>query len=238
VMRHSAFVMENPPKMKPPAVRLQLSFDFQLSVPEGLASAEADVLQRTLTEALGTMVLQGLPTIAAKQLARSGIAIEQHSHEVAVSARAPAVEIDRALLVSAAPHLTDDELRRLAGRVVGKLPDKPDERFKALRRQALALANEFRLVPGVVHAVLTSEQPGTLDATINLTNGSVMIESHDRQKRLLPGQHEVVVEVPGAGLRLKASYAGHTISGPVIEVAIAELAAHRDALIGLWQQTS
>ncbi|MDX5444763.1 MAG: transposon-transfer assisting family protein [Zoogloeaceae bacterium] len=224
--------------MKPSAVRLQLSFDFQLSVPEALASADADVLQRTLTEALGTMVLQGLPTIAAKQLARSGITIERHSCAVAASDQAPAVEIDRALLVAAAPHLTDDELRRLAGRVLGKLPATPDEQFKAVRRHALALANEFRLVPGVVHAVLTSEQPGTLDATINLTNGSVMIESHDRQKRLLPGQHEVAVEVPGAGLRLKASYAGHTISGPVIEVPIAELAGNRDALVGLWQQAS
>lgn len=224
--------------MKPPAVRLQLNFDFQLSVPEALASTDPAALQRALTEALGAMVLQGLPTIAAKQLARSGISIDRHSHTLAVSAEAPAVEIDRALLVSAAPHLTDDELRRLAGRVVGKLPDKPDEQHKVVRRQALALANEFRLVPGVVHAVLTSEEPGTLEATLNLTNGSVMIESHDRQKRLLPGQHEVVVEVPGAGLKLKASYAGHTISGPVIEVAIAELARNRDALVGLWQQAS
>lgn len=224
--------------MKPPAVRLQLQFDFQLAVPEQMASADAENLQRALTEALGSMVLQGLPTIAAKQLARVGVSIVQQSHAVAASVDPSTAEIDRELLVAAAPHLTDDELRRLAGRVAGKLPEKPDEQIKTARRHALALANEFRLVPGVVHAVLTSEQPGTLEATLNLTNGSVMIESHDRQKRLLPGQHEVAIEVPGAGLRLKASYAGHTISGPVIEVAVAELARHRDALIGLWQQSA
>lgn len=224
--------------MKPPAVRLQLQFDFQLAVPEQMASADAENLQRALTEALGSMVLQGLPTIAAKQLARVGVSIVQQSHAVAASVDPSTAEIDRELLVAAAPHLTDDELRRLAGRVAGKLPEKPDEQIKTARRHALALANEFRLVPGVVHAVLTSEQPGTLEATLNLTNGSVMIESHDRQKRLLPGQHEVAIEVPGAGLRLKANYAGHTISGPVIEVAVAELARHRDALIGLWQQSA
>lgn len=224
--------------MKPPAVRLQLHFDFQLAVPEQMASADAETLQRTLTEALGSMVLQGLPTIAAKQLARVGVSIVQQSHALAASVDPSTAEIDRELLVSAAPHLTDDELRRLAGRVAGKLPERPDEQIKTARRHALALANEFRLVPGVVHAVLTSEQPGTLDATLNLTNGSVMIESHDRNKRLLPGQHEVAIEVPGAGLRLKANYAGHTISGPVIEVAVAELARHRDALIGLWQQSA
>lgn len=224
--------------MKPPAVRLQLQFDFQLAVPEQMASADAESLQRALTEALGTMVLQGLPTIAAKQLARVGVSIMQQSHAVAASVDPSTAEIDRELLVTAAPHLTDDELRRLAGRVAGKLPERPEEQIKTARRHALALANEFRLVPGVVHAVLTSEQPGTLDATLNLTNGSVMIESHDRQKRLLPGQHEVAIEVPGAGLRLKANYAGHTISGPVIEVAVAELARHRDALIELWQQSA
>ncbi|MDX5363847.1 MAG: hypothetical protein LPJ91_06825 [Pseudazoarcus pumilus] len=224
--------------MKPPAVRLQLNFDFQLAVPDQMAAADAEALQRTLSDALGAMVLQGLPTIAAKQLARVGVSIVQQSHVLAASVDTSAAEIDRELLVAAAPHLTDDELRRLAGRVAGKLPERHDEQIKAARRHALALANEFRLVPGVVHAVLTSEQPGALDATLNLTNGSVMIESHDRQKRLLPGQHEVAVEVPGAGLRLKASYAGHTISGPVIEVPIAELASHRDALIGLWQQSA
>lgn len=224
--------------MKPPAVQLQITFDFDLDVPSEMAASDPAGLQRALTEALGAMVLQGLPTIAGKQLARSGIRIARHAHALSVRVEAPAAEIDRELLTGAAPHLTDDELRRLAGKLVGQLPDKAEDRHKLARRQGLAVANEFRLVPGVVHAVLTSEQPGTLDATLNLTNGSVMIEPHDRNKRLLPGQHEVEVEIPGAGLRVKAGYAGHTISGPVIEVAIAEIARHRDALIGLWQQAS
>lgn len=224
--------------MKSPAVRLQLAFEFQLSVPPELAAADPTALQHALNEALGAMVLQGLPTIASKQLARSGVSIERHSHVLSVSVDASAAEIDRDVLLAAAPHLTDDELRRLAGRIAGKLPAGRDEQIKFARRNALAIANEFRLVPCVVHAVLTSEQPGTLDATLNLTNGSVMIESHDRQKRLLPGQHEVAVEVAGAAAQLKASYAGHTISGPVIEVPVSELTNHRDTLIGLWQQAA
>jgi len=224
--------------MRPPAVQLQIRFDFDLDVPADLATADPDALQRALTDVLGAMVLKGLPAIAGKQLASAGVRIARHAHAVSVRVEPPATEIDRALLTRAAPHLTDDELRRLAGRLAGKLPEQDEERLKVARRNGLAVANEFRLVPGVVHAVLTSDQPGTLDATLNLTNGCVMIEPHDRGKRLLPGQHEVDVEIPGAGVRVRASYAGCTISGPVIEVSIAEIARHRDALIALWQRAA
>lgn len=224
--------------MKSPAVRLHLAFDFDLSLPDQMEPVDPLSLERTLTEVLGAMVLQGLPTIAGKQLARSGISIARHRHAMTVQVDEAADGIDREFLIAAAPHLTEEELRRLAGRVSGKLPDKEDERLKIARRHGLAVANEFRLVTGVVHAALTSEQAGRLDASLNLTNGSVMIEGHDRNKRLMPGQHEVALEIPGAGLRLKASYAGHTISGPVIEVSIAEIAKHRDALVALWQQSA
>lgn len=222
--------------MKSPAVHVKLAFDFQLSIPQEMSELPAEALQQSLTKALGAMVLQGLPTIAAKQLAASGVSIERHSHTITLDVEAAPAALERETLLRAAPHLTDDELRRLAGRLQGPLPDKPDERNKLVRRQALAFANEFRLVSGTVHAVLTSEQPGALEATLNLTNGSVMIEPHDRQKRLLPGQPEVVFAPRGADVKLKAAYAGHTISGPVIEMSIDEIASQRDVLIGLWQQ--
>ena len=83
---------------------------------------------------------------------------------------------------------------------------------------------------------MSNEQPGTLEATLNLTNGSVMIEAHDRSKRLLAGQEDVAIEIAAVAERLPANFAGHTISGPVIEVTVAEISRHRDALIGLWQQ--
>lgn len=225
--------------MKPPSVRLQLIFDLDLTLPADALGSDPAALQRRIAESLGAMVLQGLPTIAAKQLAKADIAVAGSAHRLSVTSIATeAVDpLVREAMVASAPHLTDDEYVRLAVRIGDRLSADPDERSRMLRRQALAIANEFRLVPCVVHAVLTSEQPGTLDATLNLTNGSVMVEAHDRSKRLLPGQHEVEVEVPAAGLRFKASYAGHTISGPVIEAPVCEIARHRDALIGLWQKS-
>lgn len=222
--------------MKPANVRLQLAFDLELSVPDALAGERPDVLQAKLAEALGAMVLQGLPTIAAKQLGKAAVQVVSSRHGLATSVLAAGAGVARAELVAAAPHLTDAELDRLAARSADKLPPAGAERERGLRRQALAMVGEFRLVPCVVHAVLTSEQPGTLDASLNLTNGSVMIEAHDRQKRLLPGQSAVSVDVPSIGVKLGGSYAGHTISGPVIEVTVSELSRHRDALVALWQQ--
>lgn len=228
--------------MKAHTVRLQLIFDLDLTLPADALGSDPAALQRRIADSLGAMVLQGLPTIAAKQLAKTHIAVAGSAHRLSVTrvTTEPTETLDplvREAMVAAAPHLTDDEYLRLAARIGDTLPADSDARVRQLRRHALAIANEFRLVPCVVHAVLTSEQPGALEATLNLTNGSVMVEAHDRSKRLLPGQHEVSVEVPGAGLRLKASYAGHTISGPVIEAPIGEIARYRDALIGLWQKS-
>lgn len=220
--------------MKPSNARMQLVFDFELSVPDELAALDPSALKVRLGEILGAMVVQGLPTIAGKQLAKSGVTIVGQTHQIAAAGMV-ASNIDRAELIAAAPHLTDDELARLAQRAGTKLAGGAEDRLRALRRHALAIANEFRLVPCVVHVVLTSEQPGELSATLNLTNGSIMVEGQDRQKRLLPGQHGVSIEIPAAGVKLPGTYAGHTISGPVIEVAVADIAKHRDVLIGAWQ---
>jgi hypothetical protein len=222
--------------MKPANVRLQLHFDLQLAVPDELAAADPERLRAQLSETLGAMVLQGLPTIAGKQLARADAQVVAHSHVLEATALARTSSVEHDELVTAAPHLTDAELERLLARAGHALPESASERLRALRRHGLAIANEFRLVPCLVHAVMSNDQPGTLEASLNLTNGSVMVESHERNKRLQAGQEDVAVEITAIGVRLPASFAGHTISGPVIEVTVAEIARHRDALIGLWQQ--
>lgn len=222
--------------MKPANVRLQIHFDLQLAVPEELAAADSEQLKARLGETLGAMVLQGLPTIAGKQLARVGAQVLSHSHAIETSALSLTSSVEHDELVTAAPHLTDAELERLVARAGHALPEAASDRLRALRRHGLAIANEFRLVPCVVHAIMSNEQAGTLEASLNLTNGSVMIEAHERGKRLLAGQEGVAVEIAAVAERLPANYAGHTISGPVIEVTVAEISRHRDALIGLWQQ--
>ncbi|AUN95317.1 hypothetical protein [Pseudazoarcus pumilus] len=222
--------------MKPANVRLQIHFDLQLAVPDELATMDPQQLKARLAEMLGAMVLQGLPTIAGKQLARAGVELRAHAHAIQATALSPTSSVERDELVTAAPHLTDAELEGLVARAGHALPEAASDRLRALRRHGLAIANEFRLVPCVVHAMMSNEQPGTLEASLNLTNGSVMIEAHERSKRLLAGQEDVAVEIAGVDEHLPANYAGHTISGPVIEVTVAEISRHRDALLGLWQQ--
>lgn len=224
--------------MKPLPVRLDLAFHLELKLPPELSAADPARLQQQLAEALGAMVLQGLPTIATKQLAKSGVEVKGSGVKLSVQTLTPEISAGlKELLPGVAPHLTDEELRVLTAFAAG-LPGAaaPEELKRALRRKALSIANEFRLVPCRVHALLTSGEAGVLEAVLNLTNGSVMVEAQDRQKRLHPGQSQVGVEVPQAQVSLEGAYAGHTISGPVIEVQVTSMGTHRDALIGLWQQ--
>ncbi len=221
--------------MSQPDLKLSITFEFELSAPGELRELGHENLCKAMHDLLGAMVLQGMPTVTAKQLGKAGVSVLSHHHHLDV-ANAAAAAIPRAEYVAAAPHLTDDELVQLARRTSGKLPVIEGERARVLRRHALALVGEFRMVPCVVHARLSSGKDAQLQGRLNLTNGSVLLGEQDRQSRLQPNQDSLRVEGGGTAVGLKASCAGHTLSGPVIEVPLTELAAHRDTLIGLWQK--
>ncbi len=221
--------------MSQPDLKLSITFEFELSAPNDLRGLGHENLCKAMHDLLGAMVLQGMPTVTAKQLGKAGVSVLSHHHHLDV-ANTAAAAIPRAEYVAATPHLTDDELVQLARRTSGKLPVIEGERARVLRRHALALVGEFRMVPCVVHARLSSGKDAQLQGRLNLTNGSVLLGDGDRQSRLQPNQDSLRVEGSGTGVGLKASCAGHTLSGPVIEVPLTELAAHRDALIALWQK--
>ncbi|THF60661.1 hypothetical protein [Pseudothauera rhizosphaerae] len=216
-------------------VKLQLTFDLDIAAPERLLELDHEALCKTFSEMLGTMVVQGLPTIAGKQLAKAGASVVGHHCHLSATSLA-ARPLAREALVAAAPHLTDAELEQLARSAQGKLPEAPDELQRYLRRQALKLVNDYRMVPCTVAARLTSGSPAQLEGKLNLTNGSVLIGERDRQNRLQANQGAIAVEPLGTGVRLEGICAGHTLSGPVIEVSVAQLAAHRDPLIKAWQE--
>lgn len=214
-------------------IKLQLSFDLDIEAPERLLALAHEDLCKTFSEILGAMVFRGLPTVAGKQLAKAGARIAAHHHHLDVrslSARA----LPREALIAAAPHLTDEELDKLAYQAQGKLPELPDALHRHLRRHALKLVGDFRFLPCTVSAKLSSGAPAKLEGKLNLTNGSVLIGERDRQSRLQANQGAIVVEPADTGVQLEASCAGHTLSGPVIEVSVMQLAAHRDPLIQAW----
>jgi hypothetical protein len=215
-------------------LKLRISFDFDLAAPAALTTTDHEALCRELHASLGSLVFQGMPTITGKQLARMGVTVVGHHHHLDVS-NLDANPIERQDLIDAAPHLTDDELDRLGSRAAVKAPAASAERIRYLRRQALAMINEYRLVPCTVEAKLSSGAPAALAATLNLTNGSVMVAERDRQSRLQGKAGEIAVVVGDGEVRLDASYAGHTLSGPVIEVPVAEIARCRPALLERWQ---
>lgn len=215
-------------------LKITVGFEFELEAPPAFVDASHEKLCKAVQELLGAMVLQGMPTVTAKQLAKAGISVVSHHHHLDVVNSAVAA-VPREELIAAGPHLTDDELDQLGRRSAGRVPLADAERARFLRRHALALVGEFRMVPCVVEARLISGKDGTLDARLNLTNGSVLVSERDRQSRLQANQDGLVVAIAG-DVRLRGACAGHTLSGPVIEVTLGELSAHRDALIAVWQQ--
>lgn len=215
-------------------VRLQLAFTFDLSVPASLAEQHHEDLCKALSELLGPMVFQGMPTVTAKQLGKAGVRVLAHHHHLAAR-ELGAKPVERDALIAAAPHLTDDELLQLERRVRGKTPEAEAELVRFLRRHALAMVNEYRMVACSVDGELTSGQRAQLGARLNLTNGSVLVDDADRQKRLKAGE-PLEVRPLATDIVLAASCAGHTLSGPVIEVDVARLATHRDALVQAWQR--
>ena len=220
--------------MSDATVRLQLHFELELAAPPDLAGLDHAALCRTLSEALGPTVLRGLPVIAGKQLTPLGARVLRHHHRLDAAAQA-ARSIAREQVTQVAPHLTDTEADTLAQRAAARLPAAESEQAAYLRSQALALVNEYRLVPCVVEALLTSGKPARIESKLNLTNGHIFLDASHRQTRLQAGQGALRVSVADTPVVLAAECSGHTLTGPVLDVAVGSLVPHRDVLLARWQ---
>lgn len=215
-------------------VRLKLHFDLDLAVPAQLSALDHERLCKALATALGATVIQGLPVIAGKQLAKAGVTVVgSHHHLDAVSLVMQAV--DRRRIIDVAPHLTDREVVLLATKAAAKLPASPVEAAAYLRRQALALVNEYRLVPCSVAVLLSSGKPARIEGRLNLTNGHIFLGEEHRQTRLQANQGPLQVSIDGTSIVVAADSSGHTLTGPVLDVQVPVLVPHRDALIARWQ---
>lgn len=216
-------------------VRLQIRFDFDLEVPAALATADHAQLCKTLAGALGVAVNQGMPTVSAKQLEKLGIRLVAHHHHLdATNLSAPAVPREAVLAV--APHLTEDEADQVARTAASRMPATAPEQERHLRRAALALVNEYRLVPCQVCAALPNGTPVILQGALNLTNGHVVIGEQHRQTRLRAGSKALPLKIDGTALELAAECSGHTLTGPVLDVAVASLSPHRETLMAAWRR--
>lgn len=218
-------------------LKLRVAFEFDVAAPEALMARDAAALCQKLNDMLGPLVLQGMPKVTTAQLAKAGASVIRHHCSLDAKNLAPAI-IDRALMVAAAPHLTDEEFDDLAGQFTDKAPADLAELQRLLRRRALALVNEYRLVPCQVEGQLNSGgayKDIKLDATLNLTNGSVMVNEPHRQNRLRQGVGVVTLSAADGSVRIVGNCEGHTLSGPVINVPIADIAQSRDILMSLWQ---
>jgi hypothetical protein len=218
-------------------LKLHVAFDFEIDAPEALLAHDHATLCQKLSDMLGPLVLQGMHKVTKTQLAKAGANLVGHHYHLDVkNLSLPA--IDRAVLVAAAPHLTNEELDDLARQIKGKTPEDPAELQRLLRRRALALANEYRLVPCQIEAKLKSGGTFTditIGATLNLTNGSIMVEEAHRHAHLQQGVGVITLVTANGAVRITGNCEGHTLSGPVINVAIADIAKSRDILIQLWQ---
>ena len=215
-------------------VKLQISFDLELSVPEKLRGLDHQALCKVFHALLGMTVIQAVPKVIGKQLTKAGIELVGHHHHLNAS-HSDQAPIDRALLIAIAPHLDDAELGRLSHTLAGAHSTSSGDLPKLIRRKALAIANDYRLVECRVEAILTSGAQVELDATLNLTNGNILVADKDRQHRLKSDQGALKVRIARLDTALNAQLGGQTLSGPVLTVEVGELAKHRDVLIARWQ---
>ena len=221
--------------MSSPNVKLKLQFELELTVPEILGQLDHAQLCKALGNALGPMVIQGLPTISAKQLGKVGIQMCAHHHHLdALNLRTPPV--DPAQIVAVAPHLTDEEVEQVARRASGKMPLNPPEGAAFLRRQALAVVNEYRLVRCIAHGIQINGHPVEIEADLNLTNGHLFLAETHRQTRLANVDTPLKVDIVGQpGVHFSADCSGHTLTGPVLDVQVSSLVPHREVLLQCWK---
>ncbi|MDR2926388.1 MAG: hypothetical protein LBU76_10665 [Azoarcus sp.] len=218
-------------------LKLRVAFEFEVAAPDALLVHDPAALCKKLNDILGPLVLQGMPKVTIAQLAKiNASVIAHHCHLDAKNLSVPI--INRGSMIAAAPHLTDEEFDDLARQITGKTPEDPAELQRLLRRRALAFINEYRLVPCQIQGQLKSGGTFTditVNATLNLTNGSVMVDEPHRQNHLRQGVGTVTLVAADEAVRITGNCEGHTLSGPLINVAIADIAKSRDALIHLWQ---
>ena len=69
---------------------------------------------------------------------------------------------------------------------------------------------------------------------LNLTNGSVLVDEADRNRRLQTSD-PIHITFPESDIRLDCTCEGYTLSGPVIQVRLEDLSTHRDTFIARWQ---
>lgn len=214
-------------------VRLLVHFELELIAPEALAGLDGSALQQRLSQILGETVFKGMPTVSAKQLAKAGIHLHAHHHRVEAESCALQA-IDATLLAAVAPHLTDQEIQQLCRQAAAKAPADLVALRSYLRRQALKLVNDYRLVPCIVRGQISSGSVASLGAQLNLTNGGVLVNEAHRKTRLKADQAAVEIHLGNPPIVVPASLSGHTLSGPVLAVDIAHLAPHRASLQRLW----
>ncbi|MBL8438620.1 MAG: hypothetical protein JNM61_10515 [Zoogloeaceae bacterium] len=225
--------------MKKANLRLQIHFDFALHAPDALLNLDHADLCKKIATLLGPAVAQGMPTVSAKQLDRAQIALLEHHHHLDVTHLVPAA-IPVEQVVAAAPHLTDDEAAGVARRAGSKAPTDPEALLRHLRRLAMETASEYRLVRCTARGLLTSGAAGEVHGDLNLTNGHIFPAEAHKSTRLAAGQPPLSVRVEGTPVVLPATLSGQTLTGPVLDVAVADLVPHRTALLARWQasQTS
>ncbi|MCB1960550.1 MAG: hypothetical protein KDE68_08510 [Rhodocyclaceae bacterium] len=213
--------------------RLRVTFDLDLLVPDAMASLDRSELAERLGAVLGATVLKGMPTVTTKQLAKAGIELCTSRHLLEAEGLASPT-FEHAAVMSAAPHLTDAEVDALCRQPLKKKP--PANELPAyIRRLALQRVNEYRLVPCHLRAIASGGETVELAAHLNLTNGGVLVDDAHRKTKLKTGQPEIAVTVDGADITLSAHLGGHTLGGPLLEVAICAIAPHRSALLECWE---
>ena len=213
--------------------KLRITFDFDLTLPDALVGLEDARLLAKMKEVLGATVFGGMPTVTRKQLGKAGIELESHASRCEISSSVVKVPLE--LVAKAAPHLTQEELTRVAQLAAAKLPEKPAEQFAHVRRVALKLANDYRLVD----CRLTPEQSvgGAVEmsAQLNLTNGGVLVDDAFKKIKLKTDQGPIAIRIIDTDITLQAALGGQTLGGPLLEVNMADIATHRTALIDRWQ---
>ncbi len=214
--------------------RLRITFDFDLNVPQALAQGNDDALVDSLRKILGNTVFNGMPTVTGKQLAKSEVSVVTHSCQCEVK-RIGLASVEKAAVREAAPHLTDEELEKAGILAAQKLPAAPAQQKAHIRRIALKLVNDYRLVPCTVDAEQSVGERIEMGAQLNLTNGGVLVDDHHKKVRLKSGQPPIAVRIANTDIVLHAQLGGHTLGGPLLEVSIDSLVPHRDVLLACWQ---
>ena len=213
----------------PSAANVRLSSSIRTGVASVAALDHARLCQK-LAELLGPTVIQGAGD--RRQATKAEVRVVKHHHRLDAVARAVA-RIEPARIVEAAPHLTDAEVVTLAARAAARLPAAEADQAGYLRSQALALVNEYRLVGCRVDArCRTASRPRSKVSSTSPTATSFWIHPTSDSPATGPGPAAGGGGRNGTWCWLHRS--GHTLTGPVLDVAEAWCPSWA-ALLARWQ---